>query len=107
MLMAERWRISRLPKNFGERGPVADARRHDWGIMGRVLDSQTRLPIAGATISVASPSGSARTRAHASGAYALLSPAPETYVLTVDIAGCQTALRRRRPSRPIRLKRFR
>ncbi len=62
------------------------------GITGRIVDAQTHAPVAGATVSAASPSGSAKAVTNAQGAYALLSLAPDTYVLTVDLAGYQTTV---------------
>jgi hypothetical protein len=62
------------------------------GITGRVVDAQTRAPVAGATVTAAAPSGSAKATTNAQGAYALLSLAPDTYVLTVEVAGYQTAV---------------
>jgi hypothetical protein len=62
------------------------------GITGRVLDAQTRMPIAGATVTAASPSGRVKVTTNARGAYAMLTLAPDTYVVTVEIAGYQTAV---------------
>jgi outer membrane receptor protein involved in Fe transport len=62
------------------------------GVTGRVIDAQTRMPLAGAKVTAASPSGSASATTNAQGAYALLSLAPDTYVLTVEIAGYRTAI---------------
>jgi hypothetical protein len=60
------------------------------GITGRVLDAQTRMPIVGATVTAASPSGGAKATTNAQGAYAMLSLAPDTYVVSVEFAGYQT-----------------
>ncbi len=60
------------------------------GITGRVYDAQTRLPVAGALVTAASPSGSAKATTNAQGAYAMLSLAPDTYVLSVEVAGYQS-----------------
>ncbi len=60
------------------------------GITGRIIDAQTRLPVAGAKVSATAPSGTASATTNAQGAYALLSLAPDTYVLTIDAAGYTT-----------------
>lgn len=54
-------------------------------ISGIVIDSATHKPIAGARVSAASPSQSASTTTDASGHYAFLSLAPDTY--TISVAG--------------------
>ena len=60
------------------------------GITGRIVDAQTHQPVIGAKVSAASPSGGSSAVSNAQGAYALLSLAPDTYVLTVEVAGYQT-----------------
>ena len=60
------------------------------GITGRVLDAQTHLPVSGAKVSAAAPSGTAAAVTNAQGAYAILSLAPDTYVVSVDVAGYTT-----------------
>jgi hypothetical protein len=62
------------------------------GITGRVVDSQTRLPVSGAKISVTSPSGGAAGTTNAQGAYAFLSLAPDTYVVSVEAPGYETTV---------------
>jgi hypothetical protein len=52
------------------------------GIHGRVFDSQTGQPLAGVSVTVASPSQSATEVTDRSGYYAFLSLAPDTYVIT-------------------------
>jgi hypothetical protein len=60
------------------------------GVTGRVIDAQTRMPVAGAIVAAAAPSGSATATTNAQGSYALLSLAPDTYTLTVEVAGYET-----------------
>ncbi len=74
------WSIGSLPAKAGTTG----------GLNGRVVDAQTRLPVSGANVSAVSPSGSASATTNAQGAYALLSLAPDTYTLSVELAGYQT-----------------
>jgi hypothetical protein len=57
-------------------------------ISGVVIDSATHKPIAGARVTAASPSQSASTTTDASGHYAFLSLAPDTY--TISVAGTGT-----------------
>ena len=60
------------------------------GLNGRIVDAQTHLPVSGANVSAVSPSGSASGTTNAQGAYALLSLAPDTYTLRVEVAGYQS-----------------
>ena len=60
-------------------------------IIGRVVDGASKAPIAGARVSIASPSQQAATVTDASGAYRFLSLAPDTYVLTVERDGYDPA----------------
>jgi Carboxypeptidase regulatory-like domain/TonB dependent receptor/TonB-dependent Receptor Plug Domain len=52
-------------------------------ITGTVVDTQSNRPVAGAAVSVQSPSQSARTTSDASGRFAFISLAPDTYTVTV------------------------
>ena len=61
------------------------------GIVGRVLDAATRAPVAGARVSLASPSQQAATVTDVSGAFRFLSLAPDSYVLTVEREGYDPA----------------
>jgi hypothetical protein len=60
-------------------------------LRGRVLDSTTHAPLAGVTVSVASPSQAARTETDASGAFTFLSLSPDTYVLSMTKPGYDSA----------------
>lgn len=53
-------------------------------LVGRVLDAQTRTPVAGARVSAVSPSQSASTTTDAAGAFRFISLIPDTYVLGVE-----------------------
>jgi hypothetical protein len=52
-------------------------------ISGRVIDASTNQPIAGARVTVASPSQTASTNSDASGRYTFLSLSPDTYTVSV------------------------
>jgi hypothetical protein len=56
-------------------------------IVGTVLDSGSRAPVAGATVTAASPSQIAKVTTDASGRYAFLSLAPDTYTITAEKSG--------------------
>ena len=57
------------------------------GLSGRVLDSQTRAPISGVTVTASAPSQTATTTSDASGAFRFLSLAPDTYTLNFSKSG--------------------
>ncbi len=57
------------------------------GISGHVTDAQTGSPLAGVSVDVASPSGSARTLTNPKGAYAIVSLAPDTYTISATKEG--------------------
>ncbi|MBV8435293.1 MAG: TonB-dependent receptor [Candidatus Eremiobacteraeota bacterium] len=59
-------------------------------IVGSVADSATRAPVAGATVTVASPSQVARVTTDASGHFAFLSLAPDTYTLSAEKTGYES-----------------
>src|SRR5450432_1384578 len=56
-------------------------------ISGHVVDSTTQAPVAGARVSVASPSQSETTTTDATGAYAFVSLSPDTYAVTASATG--------------------
>ncbi len=56
-------------------------------IVGSVADAKSQKPLAGATVSVASPSQSATTTTDAKGSFTFISLAPDTYTLTVTKGG--------------------
>ena len=56
-------------------------------ITGTVVNAETKAPIAGADVSVASPSQVARVTTDASGRFTFLSLGPETYTISVQHAG--------------------
>ena len=70
---------------FVLQGPLAVLAGTTGAIGGTVVDAQSNKPIMGATVSVQSPSQSARTSSDASGRFSFISLAPDTY--TVSVAG--------------------
>ncbi len=54
------------------------------GLTGTVTDPTTKQPIAGASVTAASPSQVAKTTTDASGHFAFLSLAPDTYTISVE-----------------------
>src|SRR5581483_9796635 len=56
-------------------------------LVGIVVDAKTHQPLAGATVTVASPSQTATTTTDAKGSFAFVSLAPDTYALTIAKAG--------------------
>ncbi|HVR45772.1 MAG TPA: TonB-dependent receptor [Candidatus Binatia bacterium] len=52
------------------------------GITGRVVDAQTRAPIAGVAVTAASPSQTATSTTDSSGTFRFLTLAPDTYTLS-------------------------
>ncbi|MBV9102938.1 MAG: carboxypeptidase regulatory-like domain-containing protein, partial [Candidatus Eremiobacteraeota bacterium] len=59
-------------------------------LAGRVVDSASQAPLAGARVSVVSPSQSATTTTDARGAYQFLSLAPDTYAFSVTLQGYES-----------------
>ncbi len=57
------------------------------GLQGRVLDQSTGAPLAGAVVTVTSPSQSASTRSDAGGGFSFLSLSPDTYVISTQLQG--------------------
>ncbi|MBD5634150.1 MAG: TonB-dependent receptor, partial [Candidatus Eremiobacteraeota bacterium] len=57
------------------------------GVQGRVFDEKTKAALAGARVSIASPSGATTTTTDASGGFRFLSLAPDTYTLSVERSG--------------------
>jgi hypothetical protein len=62
------------------------------GLSGTVVDAATRAPIAGATVRAVSPSQSASTKTDAAGTFVFLSLAPDSYSVTVDVSGHESAV---------------
>jgi len=60
-------------------------------LSGHVVDSTTQAPVAGARVTAASPSQTVTTTTDASGSYAFVSLSPDTYTVTADKAGYDTA----------------
>ncbi len=60
-------------------------------LTGVVLDGATRAPIAGATVTASSPSQVARVVTDGSGRYTFISLEPDTYTLTAERAGYDSA----------------
>ncbi|MBV8344124.1 MAG: carboxypeptidase regulatory-like domain-containing protein, partial [Candidatus Eremiobacteraeota bacterium] len=52
------------------------------GITGRVVDSQTRAPIAGVTVTASAPSQTGTSTTDASGTFRFLTLVPDTYTLS-------------------------
>ena len=57
------------------------------GLSGRVLDSQTRAPVSGVTVTATAPSQTATATSDAAGAFRFLSLAPDTYTLNFSKSG--------------------
>ncbi len=57
------------------------------GLTGHVIDAGTQAPIAGAKVTVASPSQSETTTTDATGSYAFVSLSPDTYTVTASANG--------------------
>jgi hypothetical protein len=62
--------------------PLAARAGTTGGITGRVVDAQTKAPLAGVLVSATSPSQNARSTTDASGTFRFLSLAPDTYTLS-------------------------
>jgi hypothetical protein len=60
-------------------------------ISGTVNDAQTGAPVAGATVTAASPSQTVSTHTDAAGSYVFLSLIPDTYTITAARAGYEPA----------------
>jgi hypothetical protein len=60
-------------------------------LSGTITDATTHQPLAGAKVSVASPSQTASVKTDASGHFAFLALNPDTYSVSVTLAGYQTA----------------
>lgn len=60
------------------------------GISGTVLESGTNAPVAGARVTVASPSQSSSTTTDAGGRFHFVSLAPDEYSLTIEKSGYDT-----------------
>jgi hypothetical protein len=61
------------------------------GIRGRVLDADTGAPIAGAKVTVASPSQTAAVNSDAGGTFVFISLSPDTYTVAASAAGYDDA----------------
>src|SRR5580704_2994244 len=57
------------------------------GITGRVVDSQTRAPLAGVSVAAGSPSQSATSTTDATGTFRFLTLNPDTYTISFSKAG--------------------
>lgn len=60
------------------------------GLSGAIVDGMTGAPIVGATVTIASPSQVATTRTDATGSFAFLSLAPDTYTVSAERSGYQS-----------------
>ncbi len=60
-------------------------------LSGKVLDTATQAPVAGAKVTATSPSGSATTTTDKNGSFTFLSLSPDTYALSVTDAGYDPA----------------
>ncbi len=63
-------------------------------LSGRVVDSMSGAALAGATVSVTSPSGTANTLTDGHGQYSFLTLQPDTYTVTVAHNGFETSIQR-------------
>ena len=61
-------------------------------LRGRVIDAATKAPLAGVKVSVASPSQAASTTTDASGAFTFISLSPDTYTVSLDKQGYESAV---------------
>ncbi len=61
------------------------------GIRGRVVDADTGAPIAGAKVTVASPSQTAAVNSDAGGTFVFISLSPDTYTIAASAAGYDDA----------------
>jgi hypothetical protein len=61
-------------------------------ITGKITDATTKAPIAGASVTAASPTGVYKATTNAQGFFAIVSLYPDTYRLTVSAAGYLTAM---------------
>ena len=57
------------------------------GLRGRVVDGQTKAPIASAIVTATSASQTATTRTDANGSFNFISLAPDTYVVSAQVQG--------------------
>jgi hypothetical protein len=60
-------------------------------LTGTLVDATTKKPLVGAKISVASPSQIATVTSDSTGRFAILSLAPDTYTLSVELAGYEVS----------------
>lgn len=60
-------------------------------LSGKVFDTASQAPVAGAKVTAASPSGSASTVTDKAGSFTFISLSPDTYTLSVSSAGYDTA----------------
>lgn len=76
-------------------GTTHPARAATFGaIHGTVTDAASRRPLAGATVTIASPSGRYRASTDAHGFYSIVGVLPDSYTLTVARVGFSTAAER-------------
>jgi len=61
------------------------------GISGKVVDVATQAPVSAAKVTAVSPSGSATTVTDKNGSFTFLSLSPDTYSLSVSVAGYDSA----------------
>ncbi|MBV8577522.1 MAG: TonB-dependent receptor, partial [Acetobacteraceae bacterium] len=60
-------------------------------LSGKVFDTASQAPIIGAKVTAVSPSGSATTTTDKSGSFTFLSLSPDTYAMSVSVAGYDIA----------------
>jgi len=70
--------------------PVAVTAGTTGTIVGRIVDQNSGAAVAGANVSVASPSQSESSTTDANGSFRFLSLAPDTYAVTVERTGYET-----------------
>ncbi len=73
-------------------GPAMGAEPTTGTIVGTVLDANG-APVAAATVAAASPSGRYQTTTNVRGRFVILGAVPDTYTISVQAPGFQTALR--------------
>jgi hypothetical protein len=60
-------------------------------VSGTIVDASTKAPLGGAKVTIVSPSATASTVADSSGHFIFLSVAPDTYAVSVELAGYDSA----------------
>jgi hypothetical protein len=81
--------VAALLALLGGLAPTSAPAATTGSLRGKVVDSATNAPIAGAKVTVESPSEQASTTTDAGGNFAFISLGPDSYVIAVDKTGYQ------------------